>query len=137
MTKLVNICFFRNVLRVHDNQSLYLSLQDKNAQLLPVVVVDPRMVDLSALNKDFKPPKTWYFKLTRASGFRLRFYYECVVALKKELEKRKTDLLILFGKPEGLFPQLKEHLEKNGYQLGKIYANKEVMLEYVGKNSPF
>lgn len=130
--KLINICFFRNVLRVHDNQSIFKALQQKDAHLLPVAVVDPRMVDISSLSKeldqDFKAPKTWFFKLTRASCFRLRFYYESISALKKELENRGTDLVVLFGEPETLFPQLKKHIEDNGFKFGKIYTHKEVRI---------
>ncbi|KAI9339252.1 DNA photolyase, FAD-binding/Cryptochrome [Pilaira anomala] len=88
------------------------------------------MVDISLLNKqlnqDHKTPKTWYFQLERCANFRTRFYLECILSLKKELTNKKSDLLILFGKPEDLFPQLQRHLLKNQFKLDQIHTHKEV-----------
>jgi deoxyribodipyrimidine photo-lyase len=128
--KPINVCFFRNLLRVHDNQSLYHALQSKHAELLPVICLDPRMVDISLLNSklsaDYETPKTWNFKLERCANYRTRFYIECIMSLKQELQKRKSDLLILYGKPEELFPELKQYLIKNDYKLNQIHTHKEV-----------
>lgn len=128
--KPINICYFRNILRVHDNQSLYHALQSNYAQVLPVVCLDPRMVDISLLNEqldqDYETPKTWYFKLERCANFRTRFYLECIMSLKQELLKKKSDLLILFGEPEELFPKLQAHLSKNHLKLDQIHTHKEV-----------
>lgn len=127
--KPINICFFRNVLRVHDNQSLHHALTS-HQHVLPVVCLDPRMIDISLLNEKLgmknETPKTWSFKLERCANFRTSFIIECIMSLKQELVKRKSDLLILFGKPEDLFPALKQYLLKNHYKLDKIHTHKEV-----------
>ena len=129
MTNSINICFFRNVLRVHDNMSLHAILKT-NSQLLPVVCIDPRMIDISRINKkinqNFEPPKTWYFKFDRVANFRTRFLYECIKSLKKELKNRDSDLLILYGKPEEVLPKLKKHLTDNNLKVDKIHTHKEV-----------
>ncbi|RCH86356.1 hypothetical protein CU098_002195, partial [Rhizopus stolonifer] len=132
MSSSINICFFRNILRVHDNQSLHAALKG-NAHLLPVVCIDPRMIDITLLNnkvhQKFKVPKTYYFKFDRVSDFRAHFLYETILALKEELKKRHTDLMILYGKPEEMFPRLKEHLAENNLKLDKIHTNKEYAYE--------
>ncbi|CAO3607664.1 unnamed protein product [Mucor hiemalis] len=131
--KPINVCYFRNILRVHDNQSLFHALQSKHAQLLPVVCLDPRMIDISLLNPklstQYTTPKTWNFKLERCANFRTRFLIECIMSLKQELQKRKTDLLILYGEPEVLLPELKEFLKKNNYKIDQVHTHKEYAYE--------
>lgn len=130
LNKPVSICFFRNVFRVHDNQSLHHAIQS-NKHVLPVVCLDPRMIDISLLNDKLAlnnvTPKTWNFKLERCANFRTGYIIESILALKQELVKRNSDLLILFGKPEDLFPALQKHLLKNHYQLDKVHTHKEVI----------
>lgn len=127
--KPINICFFRNIFRVHDNQSLHHAIQSSK-HLLPVVCLDPRMMDISLLNEklgqDYVTPKTHTFGLERCANFRTSYIIESIMALKQELVKRNSDLLILFGTPEDLFPALKKHLAKNHYQLENIHTHKEV-----------
>lgn len=131
--KPINVCYFRNILRVHDNQSLFHALKSKHAQLLPVVCLDPRMVDISLLNPklgaNHETPKTWNFKFERCANFRTRFFLECIMSLKEELQKRKSDLLILYGEPEELFPELKGHLLKSNIKIDKIHTHKEYAYE--------
>ncbi|KAI8361698.1 DNA photolyase, FAD-binding/Cryptochrome [Blakeslea trispora] len=104
-----------------------------NSQLLPVVCIDPRMIDISRINKkinqNFEPPKTWYFKFDRVANFRTRFLYECIKSLKKELKNRDTDLLILYGKPEEMLPKLKKYLADNNLKVEKIHTHKEYAFE--------
>jgi deoxyribodipyrimidine photo-lyase len=134
-SKPITICFFRNILRVHDNQSLYHALQDvkkEGGNLLPVVCLDPRMMDLSKLNNktqsEFQPPKTWHFDLERCAAFRTRFIIESVQALKQQLLKHESDLLILFGEPEVVFADLKNYLAKHHFTLNSIHTHKEVSI---------
>ncbi|KAL0095121.1 hypothetical protein F4703DRAFT_1922728 [Phycomyces blakesleeanus] len=131
--KSVNICFFRNIFRVHDNMSLYHAIQSKPDTLLPLVCLDPRMMDLSALNgllkTDFKPPTTWHYGIDRCSRFRTRFIIESILDLKNNLLKRKSDLLVLYGEPEKLLPELRDFLAKKGLTLGHIHTHKEYAYE--------
>ncbi|EPB88555.1 hypothetical protein HMPREF1544_04668 [Mucor circinelloides 1006PhL] len=131
-SKSIQICFFRNVLRVHDNQSLFHALKAKaDADILPVVCIDPRMIDISILKNqgDNAVPKTWFFKLDRVKGFRSKFYYESIMDLKQQLVKRGSDLMILFGRPEEVFPKLEKYLSTKKYQLENIHAPKEYAYE--------
>ncbi|KAI7897126.1 DNA photolyase, FAD-binding/Cryptochrome [Mucor mucedo] len=130
--KPINICFFRNIFRVHDNQSLHHAIQSSK-HVLPVVCLDPRLMDISLLNDklglDNVTPKTHTFGLERCANFRTSYIIESIMALKQELIKRNSDLLILFGTPEDLFPALQKHLAKNHYQLEKIHTHKEYAFE--------
>lgn len=128
-SKSIQICFFRNVLRVHDNQSLFYAIKAKpDADILPVVCIDPRMIDISTLHNqgDNSPPKTWFFKLDRVMAFRSKFYYESIMDLKQQLEKRGSDLMILYGKPEDVFPKLEKFLSTKKYHLENLHTHKEV-----------
>lgn len=128
-TKSIQVCFFRNVLRVHDNQSLFNALKAKpEADILPVVCLDPRMIDISILKNqgDNAVPKTWFFKLDRVKAFRSKFYYESIMDLKQQLVKRGSDLMILFGRPEEVFPRLEKYLSAKKYQLENVHTPKEV-----------
>ncbi|KAK4520694.1 mitochondrial 54S ribosomal protein YmL35 [Mucor velutinosus] len=131
-SKSIQVCFFRNVLRVHDNQSLFHALKAKpGADILPVVCIDPRMTDISNLKNqgDNAAPKTWFFKLDRVKAFRSRFYYESIMDLKQQLVNRGSDLMILFGRPEEVFPRLEKYLATKKYQLENVHAPKEYAYE--------
>ncbi|CAO3613437.1 unnamed protein product [Mucor fragilis] len=131
-TKSIQVCFFRNVLRVHDNQSLFNALKAKpEADILPVVCLDPRMIDISILKNqgDNAVPKTWFFKLDRVKAFRSKFYYESIMDLKQQLVKRGSDLMILFGRPEEVFPRLEKYLSAKKYQLENVHTPKEYAYE--------
>jgi deoxyribodipyrimidine photo-lyase len=131
-SKSIQICFFRNVLRVHDNQSLFYAMKTKpGADILPVVCIDPRMIDISILNNqgDNSSPKTWFFKLDRVKAFRSKFYYESIMDLKQQLEKRGSDLMILYGNPEDVFPKLQKFLLTKKYHLESLHTHKEYAYE--------
>ncbi|KAI8638506.1 DNA photolyase, FAD-binding/Cryptochrome [Parasitella parasitica] len=131
-SKPIQICFFRNVLRVHDNQSLFYAMKTKpDADILPVVCIDPRMIDINILENQgaYAPPKTWFFKLDRVKAFRAKFYYESIMDLKQQLVKRGSDLMILFGAPEDAFPRLEKYLVTKKYHLEGLHTNKEYAYE--------
>jgi deoxyribodipyrimidine photo-lyase len=85
------IVWFRNDLRLHDNPSLTEAIE-KSDQIVPVFVFDPRFFG----EGKYGFPKT--------GNFRARFLIEAVSELKKNLQKRGGDLLVLRGKPEELLP---------------------------------
>ncbi|KAG1217080.1 hypothetical protein G6F35_009484 [Rhizopus arrhizus] len=91
------------------------------------------MIDLSKLNSrlstDYKTPTTWNFHIERCAHYRTRFVIESVMALEKELQKRKSNLLILFGKPERLLKELSEFLKKNDCEIHQIHTHKEYAYE--------
>lgn len=89
MSKRLAIVWFRNDLRLHDNEALTDALKHAD-EVLPVYIFDPR---------------TWrgtlpHTGLPKIGSHRARFLLESVANLKKNLRKRGADLLIRIGKPE-------------------------------------
>ena len=87
-----SLIWFRNDLRVHDNQALY---EASNANVVvPVYCFDPR-----------------HFKITdygfhKTGSHRTRFLTESVQNLRENLIKLKGDLIVRKGKPEEILPLL-------------------------------
>ncbi|KAI8974476.1 DNA photolyase, FAD-binding/Cryptochrome [Pilobolus umbonatus] len=119
-------------MRVHDNLPLYHAIQSSrktHGSVLPVIFIDPRQVDISSLNSKlnytYTPPKTYEFHLDRCATFRTRFIIESIVALRHQLKKRDSDLLILFGNPEEVLPKVNAFFTNKDYTVDGIYTDKE------------
>ncbi|KAG9292849.1 hypothetical protein G9A89_016211 [Geosiphon pyriformis] len=124
------ICLLRNDLRVHDNPVFYHACRVFGVtHILPVYCFDPRQVDLARLTDDIitthQSPTTHYFGFERCGKWKEKFLLESVLDVKKQLQKRSSDLLIRYGKPEELIPSLVEKLSKEYRVLG-VYLQKEV-----------
>ncbi|PHT93329.1 Cryptochrome DASH, chloroplastic/mitochondrial [Capsicum annuum] len=102
----VVIVWFRNDLRVLDNEALFRAWVSSEV-ILPVYCVDPRLFGT-----------THYFGLPKTGALRAQFIIECLTDLKRNLVKRGLDLLIQHGKPEEIIPSL-------------VYAHKETCSEEV------
>lgn len=89
----MEILWFRNDLRLHDNEALHAALQS-GEQVLPVYVFDPR---------DFGNS---YAGLAKTGAYRLRFLLDSLADLKTQLKQRGSDLVVLEGKPEAVIAQL-------------------------------
>jgi deoxyribodipyrimidine photo-lyase len=102
------LVWFRNDLRVHDNEIL-LEATRKADKILPVYCFDP-----------------FYFK-TNPSGhpkignFRARFLLESVADLRTTLRQMGGDLIIRIGNPAEILPLLAEE-----YQVNEVYHHREV-----------
>lgn len=107
------IVWFRNDLRLHDNPSLTEAIE-KSDQIVPVFVFDPRCFG------------TGKYGFPKTGNYRAKFLMEAVSELKKNLQKRGGDLLVLRGKPEELLPELALQ-----FQASAIYFSKEVTPEEV------
>lgn len=104
------LLWFRNDLRLHDNEAL--DLATRHEELIPVYCFDPRHFASTA----FGFPKT--------GPHRTRFLLETVKNLRKKFQARGGELIIRTGRPEQILPQLaKEH------RVARIYAHKEVTQE--------
>ena len=92
------IAWFRRDLRVHDNEALVAAAEAD--RLLPVYCVDPRSRDTRPYggSDSFRYPKT--------GGHRARFRRESLEALRGRLRESGSDLLIRFGRPEAVVPEL-------------------------------
>lgn len=106
------IVWFRNDLRVLDNQALFKAWVSSDS-VLPVYCVDPRLFGA-----------TYYFGLPKTGALRAQFLVECLADLRKNLQKYGLDLLIRHGKPEEILPSLAE-----SFGAHTIYAHKETCSE--------
>jgi deoxyribodipyrimidine photo-lyase len=94
MTKNKGILWFRNDLRLHDNEALMDALEACD-EILPVYVFDDRM---------FEDKTSYGFSKTGTT--RKRFIIESVRALDRELRKRNSRLQIFIGKTEDIIYEL-------------------------------
>ncbi|KAJ8452088.1 hypothetical protein Cgig2_016669 [Carnegiea gigantea] len=106
------IVWFRNDLRVLDNQALFKAWVSSDS-VLPVYCVDPRLFGA-----------TYYFGLPKTGALRAQFLVECLADLRKNLQKYGLDLLIRHGKPEEVLPSLAE-----SFGAHTIYAHNETCSE--------
>ena len=81
------IVWFRNDLRIHDQEALSKAVQ-LGLEVIPVVCFDPRWFEKTELGF----PKT--------GAFRAKFLFEAVQDLRHSLQKLGADLVILQGIPE-------------------------------------
>ncbi|XP_010525545.1 PREDICTED: cryptochrome DASH, chloroplastic/mitochondrial [Tarenaya hassleriana] len=106
------ILWFRNDLRVLDNDALYRAWVSSDT-LLPVYCLDPRLFQT-----------THYFAFPKTGALRAAFLMECLDDLKKNLIKRGLNLLIRNGKPEDIIPSLAKDFGAH-----TVFAHKETCSE--------
>ncbi|MVN90328.1 DASH family cryptochrome [Mucilaginibacter aquatilis] len=111
MSERTILVWFRNDLRVHDNEIL-LEATRKADKIVPVYVFDPH-----------------YFTVTPGGGqktgsHRAQFLIESVADLRHNLQKLGADLLIAHGNPAEVIPQLAVQ-----YEVNEVYHHREVALE--------
>ncbi|TVR89615.1 MAG: DASH family cryptochrome [Saprospirales bacterium] len=88
MENKTGILWFRNDLRLHDNEALLDAIQQVD-DLYPVYVFDERIIH-GETPLGFR----------KMGVFRSKFLYESVIDLKENLRKRGADLFVYVGKPE-------------------------------------
>ncbi len=108
MNKKKVIVWFRNDLRVHDNEALQDAL-DAGDEIYPVYVFDDRV---------FKEHTD--FNLRKTGKFRARFIIECVEVLRSSLQGLGTDLIIRSGIPEDVVFELAKELKTSW-----VFCNRE------------
>lgn len=87
------LVWFRNDLRVHDNESLTNAVQ-QNETVLAVYCFDPRHFEETP------------FGLKKTEKFRAKFLIESVTALRESLEKLNIPLLVYYQNPEDSIPEI-------------------------------
>jgi deoxyribodipyrimidine photo-lyase len=95
------IYWFRNDLRLHDNEGFLKATQDAD-EVIPIYVFDTRQF------KEIEPlgfPKT--------GAFRAKFLLESVQNLRDNLRKKGSNLLVRLGKPEVIH-------QRTGERVGRI-----------------
>lgn len=105
------ILWFRNDLRLHDNEALTEACH-KCRFLIPVYVLDPRLFEQTALGF----PKTHIFRTQKI--------LEAIEDLKASLQNRGSDLMVLTGEPESVLFDLAKQ-----YKTSWIFCNRERTFE--------
>lgn len=105
------IVWFKTDLRVHDNETLAMAVAE-NDQVVPCYCVDDRHFRYTS------------FGFKKTGNHRARFLMESLEDLNRQLQSFGSSLLVVFGKPEQLLPQLAKQ-----YKAAKVYTKKEVAHE--------
>ncbi|TKB99609.1 DASH family cryptochrome [Pedobacter cryotolerans] len=105
------LVWFRNDLRLHDNEMLVEALA-KSDEILPVFCFDPRQ---------FEPTS---YQTIKTGSIRTKFLIESVKGLREALQALGGDILIVQGKPEEVLPEL-----VNQYEIAEVYHHREVASE--------
>jgi deoxyribodipyrimidine photo-lyase len=111
MSEKTILVWFRNDLRIHDNEIL-LEASQKASIIVPVFCFDPRHFIQTV------------YHTQKTGGFRTQFLLESVADLKSSLQKIGGDLLIKVGKPEEIIPQICKK-----YNVDEVYHHREVASE--------
>lgn len=105
------LVWFRNDLRIHDNEILWEATQ-KASTIVPVYCLDPRYF----IQTEFGTQKT--------GNFRAKFLLESLTDLKKSLQGLGGDLLIIKGIPGDVLPEICKK-----YKVDEVYHHREVASE--------
>lgn len=109
MSKKAAILWFRQDLRMHDNEALCEALTHAD-EVLPVYVFDPRTFG----------GKTRQFGFPKTGSHRAQFILESVADLRDKLRLKGADLLLCIGKPEEILPKLAEKTRSSW-----VFCNRE------------
>jgi deoxyribodipyrimidine photo-lyase len=105
------LVWFRNDLRLHDNEMLVEAIA-KSDSILPVYFFDPRQFE-----------QTQYHTLKTGLN-RTQFILQSVEALRQSFIKLGGNILIIQGKPEDFLPDL-----VSTYEIAEVYHHREVASE--------
>lgn len=105
------LVWFRNDLRIHDNEIL-LEATQKATKIIPVFCFDPRHYTQTS------------YKTQKTGAFRTQFLLESVADLKASLQKLGGNLLITIAKPEEILPEICKK-----YSVDEVYHHREVAAE--------
>ncbi len=100
MTKTVSIFWFRRDLRLEDNAALYHALKGEHP-VLPLFIFDQNILDKLAVD-----------------DARITFIYQTIEDLKTALQKQGSDVLVKYGKPEMVWPEILKD-----YDVAQVYTN--------------
>ncbi len=109
------IVWFRNDLRIHDNEALHQALQDAD-NIIPIYCIDPRHFEKNTLG----------IGIAKTGVYRAQFLLESIQDLKYKLQDLGGDLIVRSGKPEEvIFALAKFH------QVKAVYCQQEITSEEV------
>jgi deoxyribodipyrimidine photo-lyase len=111
MKKRVSLVWFKTDLRIRDNETLAKAI-DLNDEVVPVYCLDARLIEGT------------YLGFSRMGKFRLKFLWESIQDLDKNLRKLHSGLVLVYGHPEVEIPRL-----ASLYNAHAVFAKKEVSIE--------
>jgi deoxyribodipyrimidine photo-lyase len=111
MSEKTILVWFRNDLRIHDNEILLEAVR-KADKILPVYCFDPYYFQKNASGN------------TKTGNIRARFLLESVANLRKNLQQLGGELLIQIGNPAEILPQI-----AGQYYVNEVYHHREVAYE--------
>ncbi|MFV8336078.1 DASH family cryptochrome [Flavobacterium sp. RSP29] len=118
------LVWFRNDLRVHDNESLT-NVVLENDTVLAVYCFDPRHFEQSK------------FGFKKTAKFRAQFLIESVMALKENLEQLNISLLVYHQKPEECIPEIIAQNEISSVYYQEEWTSEELeVLENIKSKVP-
>lgn len=97
----ISLFWFRRDLRLHDNAGLYHALKSGNP-VLPIFIFDKNILD----------------KLEDKTDRRVTFIHNALSEIQAELVQMGSSLLVKYGTPEEIFPEL-----VNQYDIDAVYTN--------------
>ncbi len=97
----ITVFWFRRDLRLHDNAGLYHALKGPYP-VLPLFIFDRNILDDLAEKRDA----------------RVEFIYKAIMDIKSQLEGLGSSLLVKYGKPEEIWPQITAN-----YEVAEVYTN--------------
>ena len=109
------LVWFRNDLRVHDNQVLQTALNQNNS-LLAVYCFDPRHFEITR------------FGFKKTEKFRAKFLIETLKDLQQNLSTLNIHLITFFEQPETVIPRLIQKHDINSLYLQKEWTEEEVFV---------
>ncbi|MDA8692879.1 DASH family cryptochrome [Saprospiraceae bacterium] len=109
-----SIVWFRNDLRIHDNEALVDAIND-NDEIIPLYIFDNRIFD------DVTP-----HGFSKTGSHRLQFVVDSVTDLRKSLRSLGSELYVRVGIPEEIIPEIAREC-KTRY----VYCNRERTQEEV------
>ena len=107
------LVWFRNDLRVHDNESLTNAIQE-NDTVIAVYCFDPRHLEQTR------------FGFKKTEKFRAKFLIESVTVLRQNLEKLNITLLVYHQKPEDSIPEIVTQDEINCVYFQEEWTSEEM-----------
>ncbi|RKS13563.1 DASH family cryptochrome [Flavobacterium sp. 120] len=109
------LVWFRNDLRVHDNESLTNAIQE-NDTVIAVYCFDPRHFEQTR------------FGFKKTEKFRAKFLIESVTVLRQNLEKLNIPLLVYHQKPEDSIPEIVTQNKINSVYFQEEWTSEEMEL---------
>jgi deoxyribodipyrimidine photo-lyase len=116
------LIWYRNDLRLHDNEPIYQALKEK-AQIIPVYCFDERQFAKTS----FGFPKT--------GKFRAEFLRESVADLRNSLQKLGSNLIVRRGLPEKIIPAFAQELNVDVVYYHEEVASEELAVEKLLKKA--